>query len=384
MSSSSSSRKRKIRSDELETVSIIVAAHNAEETFDEMMQSVCSQTFTGALEVCVFDDMSTDRTAHMIDSWQRAVNSELEGKSHSDVELRRVEAVQRRRKIGPIRFKSMANGAESGKRGPGYARNEAVAKLASGVVLCLLDSDDTMMDIRVSVQYEALMSDEERAARLIVGGRVTRTPQGSTPRYVQWLNEMSYEEYNVLHRYRCVTVIQPTWMLLRARFGALGGYDDGFPAVPEDLLFYMEHLRRGGKLLRVDDVVVCYRHTPDSASSKITRRALLEHRAAFVAEQLIAKWPSFSIWNSKRDGRQFLNALPDDAKKKCRALADIDPRVIGTDYCNDRGNVRVPIVAWQHIEPPFILCVPLNRDGSLERNLESLNFREGIDYFHFC
>jgi hypothetical protein len=42
-----------------------------------------------------------------------------------------------------------------------------------------------------------------------------------------------------------------------------------------------------------------------------------------------------------------------------------------------------PIVHFSEAKPPFVICVADRSEGELEKNIESLNLKEGKDYWHF-
>ena len=68
-------------------------------------------------------------------------------------------------------------------------------------------------------------------------------------------------------------------------------------------------MARGGALHRVDEPLVLYRYHAAAASHAIPRRTLHLHRVRAIEEQVLRRWPSFSIWGAGRDGREFFKAL---------------------------------------------------------------------------
>ena len=66
-------------------------------------------------------------------------------------------------------------------------------------------------------------------------------------------------------------MIQPTWLLHRSVYEAAGPYNETGLGTPEDLLFFYNHLARGGKLLCVDQPLLVYRHHPQAASQRVNR-----------------------------------------------------------------------------------------------------------------
>jgi hypothetical protein len=221
---------------------------------------------------------------------------------------------------------------------------------------------------------------EAERKQTIVGSQFDRIPEGSTPKYTRWANALTAEQL-YLHRFRCVTLIQPTWFFHRSIWELNGGYEETYPAHPEDMVFFYQHLQRGGKLLKVEQPLVIYRFLPNSASSKIHRLQLLKYRLRFLQDTVVCHWPSFSIWGAGRDGRKAFNALDLPNQQKVAAFADINPLLIGTHYTSGVTFQKVPIIHFSQLRPPFITCVCPDRCTEFMTNLSSLGFREGVDYY---
>lgn len=79
--------------------------------------------------------------------------------------------------------------------------------------------------------------------------------------------------------------------------------------IPEDLVFFLQHVTVGGKLGRVDEPLVSYTYSEQSCSYKIDRRFLIRLRAKFLERYILSQWDEFSIWSVGRDGKTFFNAL---------------------------------------------------------------------------
>nr|XP_036853526.1 UDP-GlcNAc:betaGal beta-1,3-N-acetylglucosaminyltransferase-like protein 1 isoform X3 [Manis javanica] len=77
------------------------------------------------------------------------------------------------------------------------------------------------------------------------------------------------------------TVIMPTWFCSRAWFSHVGPFDEGGRGVPEDLLFFYNHLRKGGGVIRVDQSLLLYRYHPHAA----THAVLEKHSGVQKAEK---------------------------------------------------------------------------------------------------
>ncbi|XP_073092289.1 queuosine-tRNA galactosyltransferase isoform X9 [Manis javanica] len=293
-------------------VSIILPVHNAEPWLDECLRSVLQQDFEGSMELSVFNDASKDKSMTIVEKWKE----KLEGSGILVV-------------IG---------GHDSpSPRGVGYSKNQAVAQ-SSGPYLCFLDSDDVMMPQRVRLQHEAAV----RCPASIIGCRVSREPPGSTERYTRWVNQL--EPHQLLAQVftsNGPTVIMPTWFCSRAWFSHVGPFDEGGRGVPEDLLFFYNHLRKGGGVIRVDQSLLLYRYHPHAATHAVLETTMWTHRVRFLEERVLPHWAAFTIWNAGRQGRWLYRSLTDRARHK------------------EKPKPRVPILHFRAARPPFVICVKL-------------------------
>ncbi|XP_011371940.1 queuosine-tRNA galactosyltransferase isoform X6 [Pteropus medius] len=185
------------------------------------------------------------------------------------------------------------------------------------------------------------------------------------------------------------TVIMPTWFCSRAWFSHVGLFDEGGQGVPEDLLFFYDHLRKGGGVVRVDQSLLLYRYHPRAATHSILETTIWSHRVRFLEEWALPRWATFTIWNAGRQGRRLYRSLTPGARAKVVAFCDVDENKIKKGfYCyedsKERPKPRVPIVHFRDARPPFVICVKLDlTGGAFEDNLQSLNLREGRDFLHF-
>ncbi|XP_057174215.1 UDP-GlcNAc:betaGal beta-1,3-N-acetylglucosaminyltransferase-like protein 1 isoform X1 [Ursus arctos] len=354
-------------------VSVILPVHNAELWLDECLESVLQQDFEGAMELSVFNDASKDKSAAIIDKWK----VKLEGSGIPVV-------------IG---------GHDSASpRGVGYSKNQAIAQ-SSGSYLCFLDSDDVMMPQRVRLQLEAAAQHPTS----IIGCQVRREPPDSTERYTRWINQLVPDQLlTQVFTSNGPTVIMPTWFCSRAWFSHVGPFDEGGQGVPEDLLFFHNHLRKGGGVIRVDQSLLLYRYHPNAATRSVLeyvgprlqtqfggRTTIWTHRVRFLEERVLPHWAAFTIWNAGRQGRRLYRSLTAEARRKVVAFCDVDEKKIRKGfYCyedsQERPKPRVPILHFRAARPPFVICVKLDlTGGAFEDNLRSLHLQEGRDFLHF-
>ncbi|XP_073463058.1 queuosine-tRNA galactosyltransferase isoform X1 [Aquarana catesbeiana] len=341
-------------------VSVIIPTYNAEAWLDECLKSVYLQDFPGTLEVSIYNDGSTDDTANLIRQWK------------SKLEDRGIDMI--------------VGGHTSPKpRGVGYAKNRAIQQ-SSGCYLCFLDSDDVMMPQRVRLQYEAAVP----LPKSIIGCRVRREPEEATERYTRWINSLTPEQLlTQVFTSHGPTIIMPTWFCSREWFCYVGQFVEDGQGTPEDLLFFYEHLRKGGGVHRVDECLLQYRYHEHAATHAVSEDTIWKNRVKFLEERVLQHWPSFTIWNAGKQGRKLYRSLTPNNREKVMAFCDVDCKKICKGFytheeSEKRPKPKIPILHFKEAKPPFIICVKLDlTGGGLEENLHSLNLKEGTDYYHF-
>uniref|UniRef100_A0A8C6YD05 Uncharacterized protein n=1 Tax=Naja naja TaxID=35670 RepID=A0A8C6YD05_NAJNA len=78
---------------------------------------------------------------------------------------------------------------------------------------------------------------------------------------------------------------------------------------PEDLLFFYEHLRKGGEVFRVDQCLLLYRYHAQAATHAVLEETIWTHRVLFLEERILSNWTSFTIWNAGKQGRKLFRSL---------------------------------------------------------------------------
>ncbi|XP_068888911.1 queuosine-tRNA galactosyltransferase isoform X5 [Aphelocoma coerulescens] len=309
-------------------VSIIVPVHNSECWLDECLKSVWEQDFKGTMELSIFNDASKDGSAEIIEKWKTKLEE-----------------------VGvPV---IIGNNDSSQPRGVGFAKNQAVIQ-SSGTYLCFLDSDDVMMPQRVRLQHEVAIQHPNS----IVGCQVRREPLDSTERYTRWINNLTQEQ-----------------LLTQG--------------VPEDLLFFYEHLQKGGEVFRVNHCLLLYRYHPQAATHSVLEGTIWHHRVRFLEDRVLSSWTSFTIWNAGKQGKKLYRSLSPANQKKVSAFCDVDEKKITKGFytyeeSEERPKPKIPVCHFRDASPPFVICVKLDlTGGAFETNLDMLNLKEGMDYYHF-
>ncbi|XP_068118630.1 queuosine-tRNA galactosyltransferase isoform X2 [Hyperolius riggenbachi] len=319
-------------------VSVIIPTYNAEAWLDQCLTSVHLQDFCGSLEVSIYNDGSTDSSGEIIERWKS--------------------------KLGDRGILVTVGGhASSAPRGVGYGKNRAICQ-SSGRYLCFLDS--------------------------IIGCKVRREPPDATERYTRWINSMTPQQLcTQVFTSHGPTVIMPTWFCSREWFCYVGQFVEDGQGTPEDLLFFYEHLRKGGGVHRVDECLLQYRYHQHAATHSISEETIWEHRVRFLEERVLCHWPAFTIWNAGKQGRKLYRSLSPGNREKVVAFCDVDKNKIVKGFytyeeSEKRPKPKIPILHFSEAKPPFIICVKLDlTGGGFEENLKSLKLKEGRDYHHF-
>ena len=355
----------------LPLVSVIVPVHNGLDPLrgragwlDAALSSVLAQTYSGPLQVSLFDDASDDGTDAALRAWTL-----------------RFAAAGVCAVASGSRWGAAGDAPAAAPGGIGFAKNAAVAQ-SSGEVLVFLDADDVMLPRRIEAQVAALRAHPSA----LVGTGWRRLPCGATPHYEAWANGMTQRQLE-LQQYRETTLQMPTWAMRRESFDAVGG----FQCVPaEDLLFFHRHLDLGRPLLRVEgEPLTLYRWSGGSMTSTVDRACLLRVRVAAFERRVLSQpaWARFTVWGAGRDGKRFVAELSAEARRRVTALADIDPRKVGSSYTNFRlvPPLTLPVVHTSAIAGPAVVCVSLRRadeggggaPGEILRAAEKLGLVEG-------
>ena len=352
----------------LPVISIIMCMRNSEEFLKECLDSIGKQTYKGPIELSIFDDGSSDSSARILEDWEAEIKE-----ANLD------------RNITVVKSK---NEDLDNAKGVGYGKNRSIEQ-SSGEYLCFMDSDDVMREERL-VEQLAVIQEHPNA---IVGSKIVRIPEDSTPRYTNWTNSLNPIQVR-RQIFTCFgpTIIMPTWFCTRERF--FKSSEDGFDqsqarGLPEDLLFFYKHIRSGGDVLRTESTLLEYRYHVNATTFSVTDETIWKIRLKELEERILSNWKTFTIWNAGKEGRRLYRSLSEDNRKKVIAMADVDPKKISKKFytyeeSKEIRKPKVPIIHFSELEKPVIVCVKLGLyNGNFERNLDSLNLIEGIDFVHF-
>lgn len=342
-------------------ISIIIPIYNGEKWIDKCMHSIATQTLLGTdikLELAIYNDGSKDGTENLLRKWKVYFTT------HG------VSFVSSRGSIS---------------KGVGFAKNQAV-RISTGKFLCFQDIDDVMHPDRLRLQWEA--------ARLnlnaIIGSKIRRVPINSTPRFVRWANNLSKDQLKLqIYTSNGPTLLMPTWFCHRSVYNNVGHFDDTGHGTPEDLIFFYHHIDTGGDLYRVDEELLVYTYHEGATTFSVKREIIWRIQLDRLEKCVLPLWNQFTVWNAGRWGRRLVRSLSINNLNKVDAFCDIDQNKIGHTielYCPYKRTIikRLPVLHFTEAKPPFLICVKLNlTNNEFEKNLESLNLTEGIDYILF-
>ncbi|ELT91284.1 hypothetical protein CAPTEDRAFT_97415 [Capitella teleta] len=343
-------------------ISIILPVYNAEKWLPACLASIRDQLVEGfSVEISTFNDGSTDASASILQDWRPV----LEAKGF---------------------MVTLSNGEEGQPKGVGAAKNAAISR-SQGRYLCFQDADDEMRPTRLALQYTAA----KKHPTAIIGAQFSREPPGSTERYTNWANRLSPAQlHSQSYTSHGPTVIMPSWFMSRQTYDSVeGGFDETGKGTPEDLIFFYKHLSAGGRIHRVDEELIVYRYHPDAETFSVLEKTIWDLRMEAIAHEVLSTWNQFSIWNAGKQGRKFFRSLSVENQRKVKCFCDVDPKKINKKFyvyeeTDEMPKPRIPIIHFTQVKPPLILCVKQDlTSGGFEKNLKSMNFQEGQDYFHF-
>jgi len=244
-----------------------------------------------------------------------------------------------------------------------------------------------MLPDRIERQFQRALQEPYDT---IIGCQFKREPVNSTTRYTKWANNLTQEQLNLqVFTSNGPTVIMPTWFCHRNVYNRVGGFLQSKKGCPEDLVFFNKHLDLGGKVARVDEVLLIYTFHPHQTTFSIDELTIWNLRIERLEKIILTKWPKFTIWNAGKQGRKFYNCLSEENKKKVLAFCDVDLNKIGKKYSafsddERRFGKEIDIIHFRDAIPPFVICMKIDlTEGVFENNLQALNLKEGLDYVMF-
>lgn len=255
-------------------VSVIVVSYNSEKTIIETLDSILVQTYKN-IEIVVSDDGSNDRTISIVKEWMQKNGRILKTKI----------------------VESMNNTGIPGNVNRGI-------RACSGNLIKIIAADDLLLPdaiMKYLVFYKKNTKTNIYVSKVDLFGDVTNT------QIEYCLN--AYECMRGGNQYHKMLVsnfvIAPSVGLLNKKtVEEMGMFDERFPAF-EDYPFYLKLSRHGYKYVLIDEALVKYRISGNSAGNGMSKRymksmssfffreklrMLLKERMVFVAAKQIARY----------------------------------------------------------------------------------------------
>lgn len=243
-------------------ISVIIPFFNAEKYLEDSIKCVLDQSFED-FEVILINDGSYDRSKEIAFSFHDRRVSYYEQKN----------------------------------RGVSSARNLGLQKM-KGSHFCFLDADDTFPINSLASRIKIFEEDESVS---FVDGAVRKMDSRLEVEKEVWFPQYFGNPLSDLVRLQGKSFMGLTWMIKR---------EEGKPykmnesiTHGEDLLFFMELAKNGGKYSYTKEIILNYRDTPNSAMTNLVG---LEKGYREI-ERVIAKWPEvkkkwlrFYKWHYKK------------------------------------------------------------------------------------
>lgn len=199
------------------TVTVVVAAHNADQTLKEAMDSILDQSFQD-WEMIVVDDASNDSTSQILDTY---------------ADDSRIQVVRNNRNLGS-----------------GASRNLAL-NLAKGEYILVQDADDVSRPNRMQLLLDQFTRDSSLGA---VSGQVAEFGAWGGPVAGNW--PITRSEIEGRRRRGQMPLAHPASMFRRDLALNVGGYDEACRRAQDYALFMR---MRGWGMACVPEIVLSYR-----------------------------------------------------------------------------------------------------------------------------
>jgi glycosyltransferase involved in cell wall biosynthesis len=245
-------------------VSIITPFYNAEKYLSESISSVLNQSFYN-WELLLINDGSTDSSKEIALSF----NDDR------------------------IRYFEQEN------KGVSAARNLGL-NMMKGEFFCFLDADDILPFKSIESRLSVF---RRNPALSFVDGAVKKMNATMDTTTKIWQPSLQGNPLSDLIQLGGKSFFGLSWMIKRqsdTQYRLREGMSHG-----EDLLFYMELAKKGGKYDYTKEVVLSYRDTPDSAMTNLEG---LEKGYQVIVEQLM-QWPEVELSDLKKFKLRYRKAM---------------------------------------------------------------------------
>jgi cellulose synthase/poly-beta-1,6-N-acetylglucosamine synthase-like glycosyltransferase len=262
-----------------------------------------------------------------------------------------------------------------------------VAAMATGVeqahgqYLARMDADDIALPQRLARQLECLVHHPTLAG---VGAEVevftdTGPARPGFRRYAAWLNAQRAPTAIANQRFVDSPIANPTLLLRRGVYEALGGYRE--TAWAEDYDLILRILAHGWQLGKPRGILLRWRDTPDRLTRRDPRYShwqLARAKAHYLASGPLRDRPAL-IWGAGPVGLRLADALL-EIGAPLDGFIDVDPRKIG------RQRRERPIRPMQALadRPDAVILAAVGNPrarNALGNHLRAMGRIEGHDFF---
>lgn len=332
-------------------ISVLLPCCNAEDTLDDALQSLASQSFSD-FEVIAVDDGSQDATPSILGAWDR-----------KDRRIRVIKQTHR----GIIAALNTGLGACQAK------------------IIARMDSDDRSHPERFARQVAYLNSHPETA---VLACQVAGFPAGQVRQgfkiYIDWQNSLLTNEDIRREIFVESPFAHPSVAIQREWLERAGGYQEHGWA--EDYDLWLRLYLCGAIFAKIPEVLLEWREHPERLTRRDSRYSLenfLRAKAYYLAHGPLRGRETVILWGAGMMGRRLSKHLL-HLGVPLRAFLDIDPRRIGHTR---RG---LPILSpqelpalWESSPNPVVLAAVGARGARqlIRQRLNSMGLCEGSDWW---
>lgn len=332
-------------------VSVLLPCCNAEDTLDDALLSLTSQTFSD-FEVIAVDDGSQDATPSILGAWAR--------------KDRRIRVIKQSHQ-GIIAALNTGLGACQAK------------------IIARMDSDDRSHPERFARQVAYLNAYPETD---VLACQVAGFPAGQVRQgfkiYIDWQNSLLTNEDIRREIFVESPFAHPSVAIRREWLERAGGYQEHGWA--EDYDLWLRLYLSGASFAKIPEVLLEWREHPDRLTRRDSRYSVenfLRAKAYYLAQGPLRGRETIILWGAGMMGRRLSKHLL-QLEIPLRAFLDIDPRKIG------RTRRGLPILSpeelpalWESSPNPILLAAVGARGARqlIRQRLNSMGLCEGSDWW---
>lgn len=331
--------------------SVLLPCYNAQDTLEEALASLQSQTYTD-FEIISVDDGSRDHTLEILQEF-----------AHLDPRLKIIQAPH-----GGV--------VAAANRGLAACRGEIILRM---------DADDRCHPQRIQLQRDYLREHPDVA---VVSSLVAGFPESDIEEgfrlYYDWLNSLVTHEDITREIFVESPIPNPSAAIRRSWIQDLGGYQDH--GWPEDYDLWLRFYLSGARFAKIDQVLLEWREHPGRLTHTDSRYSLenfLRAKAHYLAKGPARDRDAVIVWGAGMTGRRLSKHLVRE-RLPLKAFVEVDEKKIGR---TKRGR---PIISseellgwWGKYQNPILLTAVRARKAAplIRGTLTELGLTEGIDWW---